>query len=80
MQGKVQGRVYAMTQEQADADASVVTDTILISRILAIALIDSRSTHSFASRAIVRKLGIILDLLKGRYNMIVPSREEMDSN
>ena len=42
MQGRVQGRVYAMTQEQADADASVVIGIILISGIPAIALIDSR--------------------------------------
>ncbi|KAI3443877.1 hypothetical protein Pfo_000542 [Paulownia fortunei] len=80
VQGKVQGRVYAMTQEQADADASVVTGTILISGIPAIALIDSGSTHSFASCAFVRKLGITPDLLKVRYSVTIPSREEMDSN
>ncbi|KAI3472590.1 hypothetical protein Pfo_030073 [Paulownia fortunei] len=66
VQGKVQGRVYAMTQEQADADASIVTD--------------SGSTHSFASCAFVRKLGITPDLLKVRYSVTVPSGEEMDSN
>ncbi|KAI3446801.1 hypothetical protein Pfo_003466 [Paulownia fortunei] len=80
VQGKVQGRVYAMTQEQADADASVVTGTILIFGIPAIALIDSGSTHSFASCAFVRKLGITPDLLKVRYSVAVPSGEEMDSN
>ena len=80
VQGKVQGRVYAMTQEQADADASVVTGTILISGIPAIVLIDSGSTHSFASCAFVRKLGITPDLLKVRYSVTVPSGEEMDSN
>ncbi|KAI3470676.1 hypothetical protein Pfo_027339 [Paulownia fortunei] len=80
VQGKVQGRVYAMTQEQADADASVVTGTILIFGIPAIALIDSGSTHSFASCEFVRKLGITPDLLKVRYSMTVPSGEEMDSN
>ncbi|KAI3448707.1 hypothetical protein Pfo_005372 [Paulownia fortunei] len=80
VQGKVQGRVYAMTQEQADADASVVTGTILIFGIPAIALIDSGSTHSFASCAFVRKLGITPDLLKVRYSVTVPSGEEMDSN
>ena len=69
-----------MTQEQADADASVVTGTILISGIPAIALIDSGSTHSFASCAFVRKLGITPDLLKVRYSVTVPSGEEMDSN
>ncbi|KAI3443818.1 hypothetical protein Pfo_000483 [Paulownia fortunei] len=80
VQGKVEGRVYAMTQEQVDVDASVVTSTILISGIPAIALIDSGSTHSFASCAFVRKLGIAPDLLKVRYNLTVPSGEEMDSN
>ncbi|KAI3451367.1 hypothetical protein Pfo_008032 [Paulownia fortunei] len=80
VQGKVQGRVYAMTQEQADADASVVTGTILISGIPAIALIDSGSMHSFASCAFVRKLGITPDLLKVRYSVTVPSGEEIDSN
>ena len=80
MQGKVQARVYAMTQEQADADASVITGTILIYGIPTIALIDSGSTHSFASRVFVRKLCITPDLLKVRYSVTVPSGEEMDSN
>ena len=69
-----------MTQEQADADASVVTGTILISGIPAIALIDSGFTHSFTSRAFVKKLGITPNLLKVRYSVTVPSGEEMDSN
>ncbi|KAI3452725.1 hypothetical protein Pfo_009389 [Paulownia fortunei] len=63
VQGKVQGRVYAMTQEQADADASVVTGTILIFGIPAIALIDSGSTHSFASCAFISDRTLYADLV-----------------
>ncbi|KAI3450341.1 hypothetical protein Pfo_007006 [Paulownia fortunei] len=63
VQEKVQGRVYAMTQEQADADASVVTGTILISGIPAIALIDSGSTHSFASCVFISDRTLYADLV-----------------
>ncbi|KAI3472595.1 hypothetical protein Pfo_030078, partial [Paulownia fortunei] len=65
VQGKVQGRVHRYYFNFG---------------IPAIALIDSGSTHSFASCAFVRKLGITPDLLKVRYSVTVPSGEEMDSN
>ena len=80
LQNRVQGRVYSMTNEQAEADPSVVSGTILISGMPAFALIDSGSTHSFISNAFVRKLGITPDLLKIRYSVTIPSGEEMDSS
>ncbi|KAG8386811.1 hypothetical protein BUALT_Bualt03G0187600 [Buddleja alternifolia] len=47
LQNRVQGRVYSMTNEQAEADPSVVSGTILISGMPAFALIDSGNIFRF---------------------------------
>ena len=79
-QKKVQGRVFTMSAEQAAYDPSVVEGKILISGILANALIDFAATHSFASNAFVRKLGTTPECLEVNYSVTIPSGDEIISN
>ena len=44
---KVQGRVFALTKQDAEASPSVVSGTLLVSSQHAQVLFDSGSTHSF---------------------------------
>ena len=52
---KTQGRVYAMTEEDAHASNAVVSGTLSIYSEYACALFDSGATHSFISSAFIRK-------------------------
>ncbi|XP_039117946.1 uncharacterized protein LOC120253765 [Dioscorea cayenensis subsp. rotundata] len=52
---KTQGRVYALTQEDAHASNAVVSGTLPVYSAYACVLFDSRATHSFISSAFVRK-------------------------
>ncbi|GMN26324.1 hypothetical protein TIFTF001_051508, partial [Ficus carica] len=76
----VQGRVFAMTTEEADVDPSVVTGNISIDGIIANVLFDSGSTHSFASPAFAMKLGQIPEKLSTRYSVSIPSGEVLESD
>ncbi|XP_028102655.1 uncharacterized protein LOC114301902 [Camellia sinensis] len=53
-----QGRVYALTREEAEVAPSVVQGTLLISFVPVRVLIDSGSTHSFAAPKFLRCLSI----------------------
>ena len=53
-----QGRVFTMTVEEAESDPMVVAGNIFISGLIAHSLVDSGSTHSFASVKFAQKLGI----------------------
>ncbi|XP_028116368.1 uncharacterized protein LOC114314113 [Camellia sinensis] len=53
-----QGRVYALTREEAEASPSVVQGVLLISSVLARVLIDLGSTHSFVAPKFLRCLSI----------------------
>ncbi|XP_042465818.1 uncharacterized protein LOC122048295 [Zingiber officinale] len=60
------GRVFAMTQEQVDLDATIITDSGVI--------------HSFISAAYTAKLGITSEQMVMGYSVSLPSGEELHSN
>ncbi|KAA0041494.1 DNA/RNA polymerases superfamily protein [Cucumis melo var. makuwa] len=51
-----QGKVYAMTQQEAEDAPDIITGTILICNVLADVLFDSDATHSFISSIFLTKL------------------------
>ena len=55
---RAQARVYALTQQDADAAQDVVTGIISILDHDAYTLVDPRATHSFASRPFVDRYQI----------------------
>ncbi|RVW21225.1 hypothetical protein CK203_114569 [Vitis vinifera] len=55
---KAQGRVFAMTHQDAQATSDMVTGTLRIHTLFARVLIDPRSTHSFVSVSFVGLLGL----------------------
>ena len=85
-QKKPGGRLYAMTGTETDtgleteADPSIITGEILISGIIAHALIDSGSTHSHASLTFVRRLGRPIDQMSTPFGATLPSGEVMYSD
>ena len=69
-----------MTREEAETNPIVVSDNILIQSKLAYVLIDSGAIHSFISQNFVRKLGIPSLRVKGKYNVLVPSGDVLNSD
>ena len=65
---------------ETEADPSVITGEILISGIIAHALIDSGSTHSHASLTFVRRLGRPIDQMSTPFGATLPSGEVMYSD
>ncbi|KAL7234119.1 hypothetical protein ACSBR1_017668 [Camellia fascicularis] len=70
-----QGRVYALTREEAEAAPSVVQGTLLISFVLARVLFDSGSTHSFAAPKFLRCLSIPCEPLEACVAVSTPLGE-----
>ncbi|KAL4038252.1 hypothetical protein IC575_001862 [Cucumis melo] len=63
-----QGKVYAMTQQEAEDAPDVITGTILICNVPAVVLFDPGATHSFVSSIFLTKLNRMLEpLSEGRY-------------
>ena len=58
---RAQGRVFAMTNRDAQATSDVVTGTLRIHTLFARALIDPGSTHSFVSVSFAGLLGMPID-------------------
>ncbi|KAA0041109.1 hypothetical protein E6C27_scaffold128G00120 [Cucumis melo var. makuwa] len=58
-----QGKVYAMTQQEAKDAPDVITGTILICNVPADVLFDSGATHSFVSSIFLTKLNRMLEPL-----------------
>ena len=56
--GRGQARVYAITQQDAEASNTAVTGTLPIEGADAYVLFDSGSTHSFLSPGMTERLGI----------------------
>ena len=64
---RTQARVYAMTQQEADAAPDVVTGIISILDHDAYTLVDPGATHSFASKAFLRSLPDKDPAIRGSY-------------
>ncbi|KAL4026110.1 hypothetical protein IC575_014534 [Cucumis melo] len=58
-----QGKVYAMTQQEAEDTPDVITGTILICNVPADVLFDPGATHSFVSSIFLTKLNRMLEPL-----------------
>ncbi|XP_042454435.1 uncharacterized protein LOC122038654 [Zingiber officinale] len=74
------GRVFAMTQEQVDLNAAIITSMILVANIPAHVLIDSGAIHSFIYAAYIVKWGITPKRMIKGYSVSLPSGEELHSN
>ncbi|KAA0051482.1 putative retrotransposon protein, identical [Cucumis melo var. makuwa] len=61
-----QGKVYAMTQQEAEDAPDVITATILICNVPADVLFDPGATHSFVSSIFLTKLNRMLEPLPER--------------
>ncbi|KAL4035318.1 hypothetical protein IC575_004002 [Cucumis melo] len=67
-----QGKVYAMTQQEAEDAPDVITGTILICNVLADVLFDPGATHSFFSSIFLTKLNRMLEpLSEGLISLLV---------
>ena len=72
---RTQARVYAVTQQEADAAPDVVTSIISILDHDAYTLVDPGATHSFASNPFLDRFQIETQPLEGRMRVSLPARE-----
>ena len=69
-----------MIEADSEASPSVVSGQILISGVIAHALIDSGATNSFASLTFIRRLGRHPEKLDHNYCIPIPSCEVLCLN
>ena len=75
-----QARVYAVTQQEADAAPDVVTGIISILEHDAYTLVDPGATHSFASKPFLDRLQIETQPLEGRMRVSLPAGDLLLAN
>ncbi|XP_073318139.1 uncharacterized protein [Primulina huaijiensis] len=78
-ENKLNARVYALTQEDADNSNDVVAGTILINNIPAYVLFDCGATHSFMSKRFAKKLGAKPDNLEEPYRVAIPANRILET-
>ncbi|XP_047306356.1 uncharacterized protein LOC124909754 [Impatiens glandulifera] len=76
----VPDRVFAMNQEKADPNSTIITGNLLIGNTLANTLIDTGATHYFVSANFVQKSGLRPDETKTVYNISLPSGTSLNTN
>ncbi|XP_073313464.1 uncharacterized protein [Primulina huaijiensis] len=76
-QGRVQGRILAMTKEGVNSDSSVISGNILISGKEALTLIDTGATHSFMSEVFVHSLSTKQTIMSLHFNIVLPSGDKI---
>ncbi|KAH7569678.1 hypothetical protein JRO89_XS06G0239800 [Xanthoceras sorbifolium] len=74
---KTQGRVYALTRQEAEASPSVVSGIVPISGHLAFVLFDSGSTHSFIACNFARRFDCAPEMLEFVLCVATPSGESL---
>ncbi|XP_038988015.1 uncharacterized protein LOC120112523 [Phoenix dactylifera] len=74
---RTQGRVYALTQQDAQASNTAVTGTLLVHSTYAYALFDSGATHSFISSTYVHKHDIFCSPLERELCVSTPAGGKM---
>ena len=72
IEARTQARVYAVTQQDADAAPDVVTGIISILDHDAYTLVDPGATHSFASKPFLDRFQIETQPLEGRMRVSLP--------
>ena len=77
---RTQGRVYAVTQQDADAAPDVVTGIISILNHDAYTLVNLGATHSFASKPFLDHFQIETQPLEGRMRVSFPARDPLVSD
>ena len=77
---RTQARVYAMTQQDADAAPDVVTGIISILDHDAYTLVDLGATHSFASKHLLDRFQIETQPLEGRMRVSLPAGDPLLSD
>ncbi|XP_073031204.1 uncharacterized protein [Primulina eburnea] len=78
--GKVQGRIFSMTKEGANPDASVISGNIFILGKEALTLIDTGATHSFISEEFMHTISVEPTVVPVQFNIVLPSGEEIWTN
>ena len=79
-EARTQARVYAVTQQDADAAPDVVTGIISILDHDAYTLVDPGATHSFASKHFLDRFQIKTQPLEGRMRVSLPAGDPLFSN
>ena len=74
---RTQARVYAVTQQDADAAPDVVTGIISILDHDAYTLVDPGATHSFASKPFLDRFQIETQPLEGRMRVSLPAGDPL---
>ena len=77
---RTQARVYAVTQQDADAAPDVVTGIISILDHDAYTLVDLGAAHSFASRPFLDRFQIETQPLEGRMRVSLPAGDSLFSD
>ena len=77
---RTQARVYAVTQQDADATPDVVTCIISILNHDAYTLMDLGATHSFASKHFLDHFQIKTQPLEGRMRVSLPAGDPLFSD
>ena len=77
---RTQARVYAVTQQDADATSDVVTGIISILNHDAYTLVDLGATHSFASKPFLDHFQIEAQPLEGRMRVSLPTGDPLFSD
>ena len=79
-EARTQARVYAVTQQDADAAPDVVTGIISILDHDAYTLVDPGATHSFASKPFLDRFQIETQPLEGCMRVSLPAGDPLVSN
>ena len=77
---RTQARVYAVTQQDADAAPDVVTGIISVLNHDAYTLVDPGATHSFSSKHFLDRFQIETQPLEGRMRVSLPAGDPLFSN
>ncbi|XP_075515504.1 uncharacterized protein LOC142550153 [Primulina tabacum] len=75
--GKVQGKIFAMTKESVNPDSSVISGNILTNGKEAITLIDTGATHSFISEVFMHFISVEPTVMPLHFNIVFPSGDEI---
>ena len=75
-----QARVYAVTQQDADAAPDVVTGIISILDHDTYTIVDPGATHSFASKPFLDRFQIETQPLEGRMRVSLPAEDPLFSD
>ncbi|XP_073057322.1 uncharacterized protein [Primulina eburnea] len=78
--GKVQGRIFTITKEGANPDASVISGNIFILGKEALTLIDTGATHFFISEEFMHTISVKPTVVPVEFNIVLPSGEEIWTN